>query len=56
LDVPSQRDSVAEDDKVVVRNRWTGGGYEFSGIVIWQIAHRQFVKRGACLAPPQPIK
>jgi len=49
-------DIVAEADKVVVRNRWTGGGYEFSGIVIWQIAHRQLVKRWAYLTPPHPIK
>ena len=48
-------DIIAEADKVVVRNRWTGGGYEFSGIVIWQIAHRQLIARWACLTPPHPI-
>jgi predicted SnoaL-like aldol condensation-catalyzing enzyme len=53
-------DLIAEDDKVVVRNRWTGTEAatgkksEFSGIVIWRIAHRQLVERWACLTPPQP--
>jgi predicted ester cyclase len=55
-------DLIAEDDKVVVRNHWTrteatsGRKYEFSGIVIWRIAHRQLVERWAYLTPPQPIK
>ncbi len=49
-------DLIAEDDKVVVRNHWTGGGYEFSGIVIWRIAHRQLAERWAYLTPPQPVK
>jgi predicted SnoaL-like aldol condensation-catalyzing enzyme len=55
-------DLIAEDDRVVVRNHWTGTEaasgtkYEFSGIVIWRIAHRQLVERWAYLAPPQPIK
>jgi len=55
-------DLIAEDDKVVVRNRWTGTEaasgtkYEFSGIVIWRIAHRQLVERWAYLTPPQPVK
>ena len=48
-------DLIAEDDKVVVRNHWTGGGYEFSGIVIWRIAHRQLVERWAYLTPPQKM-
>jgi predicted SnoaL-like aldol condensation-catalyzing enzyme len=55
-------DLIAEDDKVVVRNRWTGTEattgrkFEFSGIVIWRIAHRQLVERWAYLTPPQPAK
>lgn len=55
-------DLIAEDDKVVVRNHWTGTEaatgkrFEFSGIVIWRIAHRQLVERWAYLTPPQPIK
>jgi predicted SnoaL-like aldol condensation-catalyzing enzyme len=54
-------DMVAEDDKVVVKNRWTGTEaatgkkYEFSGIVIWRIAHRQLVERWAYLTMPQEI-
>ncbi len=42
-------DLMAEDDKVVVRNRWTTGVGEFSGIVIWRIANRQLVERWAYL-------
>jgi predicted SnoaL-like aldol condensation-catalyzing enzyme len=55
-------DLIAEDDKVVVRNRWTGTEaatgtkFEFSGMVIWRIAHRQLVERWAYLTPPQPAK
>ena len=55
-------DMVAEDDKVVVKNRWTGTEaatgkkYEFSGIVIWRIAHRQLVERWAYLTPPKPLE
>jgi len=54
-------DLIAEDDKVVVRNHWTGTEaatgtkYEFSGIVIWRIAHRQLVERWAYLTPPQIV-
>jgi predicted ester cyclase len=52
---------VAEDDKVVVQNRWTGTEaatgkkYEFSGIVIWRIAHRQLVERWAYLTVPKQV-
>jgi predicted SnoaL-like aldol condensation-catalyzing enzyme len=55
-------DLIAEDDKVAVRNHWTGTEaasgtkYEFSGIVIWRIAHRQLVERWAYLTPPQVVK
>ena len=44
-------DMIAEDDKVVVRNRWTGTDattkqhMAFSGIVIWRIADRQIHER-----------
>lgn len=54
-------DLIAEDDKVVVYNRWTGTeaatgkNYEFSGIVIWRIAHRQLVERWAYLTPPKQV-
>jgi predicted SnoaL-like aldol condensation-catalyzing enzyme len=53
-------DLIAEGDKVVVRNKWTGtdaaGGtkIQFSGIVIWRIAHRQLVERWAYLEKPHP--
>jgi predicted SnoaL-like aldol condensation-catalyzing enzyme len=55
-------DLIAEDDRVVVRNRWTGTEaasakkYEFAGIVIWRIAHRQLVERWAYLTAPQEKK
>ncbi|MBV8632436.1 MAG: ester cyclase [Silvibacterium sp.] len=55
-------DLIAEDDRVVVRNHWTGTEassgtkYQFSGIVIWRIAHRQLVERWAYLTPPQAVK
>src|SRR5579859_3700716 len=48
-------DLIAEDDRVVARNHWTGGGHEFSGIVIWRVAHRQLVERWAYLTPAQPV-
>ncbi len=55
-------DIIAEDDKVVVRNHWTGtqastgAKLEFSGIVIWRIENRQLIERWAYLTPPQPVK
>ena len=55
-------DLIAEDDRVVVRNHWTGTEaatgtrYEFSGIVIWRIADRQLVERWAYLTPPQTLR
>ena len=54
-------DMIAEGDRVVVHNHWTGteaasgAKYELSGIVIWRIAHRQFVERWAYLSPPHPV-
>lgn len=53
-------DIVAEGDKVAVRNAWratnpeNGVRLEFSGIVIWRIAHRQLVERWAYLEAPHP--
>ncbi len=55
-------DLIAEDDKVVVRNHWTGTDaasqqrLEFSGIVIWRIANRQIVERWAYLESPHPAR
>jgi predicted SnoaL-like aldol condensation-catalyzing enzyme len=55
-------DLIAEDDRVVVRNHWTGTEaatgtrYAFDGIVIWRIAHKQLVERWAYLTPPQPVR
>jgi predicted ester cyclase len=58
----SIEDMIAEDDKVVVRNHWTGTDadsqqrLEFSGIVIWRIANRQIVERWAYLESPHPVR
>jgi predicted SnoaL-like aldol condensation-catalyzing enzyme len=58
----SIEDLIAEDDKVVVRNRWTRTDVaskqrlEFSGIVIWRIANRQIVERWAYLESPHPVR
>ncbi len=58
----SIEDLIAEDDKVVVRNHWMGTDaaskqrLEFSGIVIWRIAHRQIVERWAYLESPHPVR
>jgi predicted SnoaL-like aldol condensation-catalyzing enzyme len=58
----SIEDLIAEDDKVVVRNHWTGTDgaskqrLEFSGIVIWRIANRQIVERWAYLESPRPVR
>ena len=55
-------DPIAEDGRVVMRNhsdpdgKGSGNGYEFSGIVIRRIAHRQLVERSAYLSPPPPAK
>jgi predicted SnoaL-like aldol condensation-catalyzing enzyme len=55
-------DLIAEDDKVVCRNHWTGTDavskqrLEFSGIVIWRIANRQMVERWAYLESPRPVR
>ena len=55
-------DMIAEGDKVVVRNHWTGTDaastqrLEFSGIVIWRIANRQIVERWAYLESPHAVR
>ncbi len=55
-------DLIAEDDKVVVRNHWTGTDaaskqrLEFSGIVIWRIASRRIAERWAYLEGPHPVR
>ena len=56
------QDMIAEDDRVVVRNHWTGTDsaskqkMEFSGIVIWRIANRQILERWAYLESPHPVR
>ena len=54
-------DMIAEDDKVVVRNLWTGTDQQtgirlaFRGIVIWRIAAHKLIERWAYLEPAHPV-
>ena len=51
-------DIIAEDDKVVVRNHWTGTDagngqrLQFRGIVIWRIENHKIAERWAYLDAP----
>jgi predicted ester cyclase len=51
------RDAVAEGDKVVVRNVWTGTNastgerIEFHGFVMWRVAGGKIVERWATVTP-----
>jgi predicted ester cyclase len=51
------KDSVAQGDKVVVRNVWTGTNartgqrMEFHGFVMWRIAGGKIVERWATVTP-----
>jgi predicted ester cyclase len=54
-------DLIAEDDRVVVRNHWTGTDatidqrIAFRGMVIRRIANRKIVERWAYLEKPHPV-
>lgn len=51
-------DIVAEGDRVVVRNRWSGTHqadgtpFEFHGFVMWRFANRMIVERWATITAP----
>jgi predicted ester cyclase len=53
-------DMIAEDDRVVVRNHWTGTDaqsgqrVQFRGIVIWRLAAGRIAERWAYLEAPHP--
>lgn len=53
---------IAEDDRVAVRNHWSGTDattnqrVEFRGIVIWRIADRKIAERWAYLEKPHPTE
>jgi predicted ester cyclase len=55
------RDHVAEGEKVVVRNVWTGTNartgqrVEFHGFVMWRIAAGKIVERWATVTPMQEL-
>jgi predicted ester cyclase len=55
------RDAVAEGDKVIVRNVWTGTNastgerIEFHGFVMWRIAEGKIVERWATVTPAHPL-
>ncbi len=55
------KDAVAQGDKVVVRNLWTGTNtqsgqrVEFHGFVMWRIAAGKIVERWATVTPMQEI-
>ncbi len=55
------KDSVAQGDKVVVRNLWTGTNaltgqrVEFHGFVMWRIAAGKIVERWATVTPMHEI-
>ena len=54
-------DSIAEGDKVVVRNSWRatdialGKKIEFHGFVMWRFAARKMVERWATITEPREI-
>jgi predicted ester cyclase len=55
------KDAVAQGDKVVVRNLWTGTNaqtgqrVEFHGFVMWRIAAGKIVERWATVTPMQEV-
>lgn len=52
---------IAEGDKVMVRNRWTGTHaangrkMEFHGFVLWRISGGRIAERWATVTPPAPV-
>jgi len=54
-------DSLAEGDKVMVRNLWrgtdsvTGKKIEFKGFVLWRLAEGKIAERWATITAPQEI-
>jgi predicted ester cyclase len=55
------KDAVAQNDKVVVRNLWTGTNaqtgqrVEFHGFVMWRIAAGKIVERWATVTPMHEV-
>lgn len=57
----SVEDSIAEGDKVMVRNIWTGTDsatgkkIEFHGFVLWRLENGKIVERWATVTPPREV-
>ena len=55
------KDALAEGDKVVVRNVWTGTDsrtgrrMEFHGFVLWRVADGKIAERWATVTPFQEL-
>jgi predicted ester cyclase len=55
------KDALAEGDKVIVRNLWTGTHsqtgqrMEFHGFVLWRIADDKIAERWATVTPPSEL-
>jgi predicted ester cyclase len=56
------KDVIAEGDKVVVRNVWTGTHsetgerMEFHGFVLWRFANGKIAERWATVTAPRPLR
>lgn len=52
-------DIIAEADKVVVRNIWSGTmrgeKMQFKGFVLWRIENGKIAERWATVTPPEPL-
>jgi predicted ester cyclase len=57
----SIEDILAEDDRVMVRNIWTGTNLkgetvQFKGFVLWRLKDGKIVERWATVTPPKPVE
>lgn len=55
------QEAIAEGDKVMVRNVWTGTHaetgkrMEFHGFVLWRVEHGKIAERWATVTPPREL-
>jgi predicted ester cyclase len=57
----SIEDIIAEGDKVMVRNIWSGTSHDgkktqFKGFVLWKLKDGKIVERWATVTPPYPFE